>query len=375
MKEFKEKLVVFIVTYNHEKFIEKAIQSVLNQKTEYDYKIIIGDDCSTDKTKEICLKYAKYYPDKISYQRREKNLGVFKNTYKLLQDNLDNVDYWTLLDGDDHWTNEHKIQISVDFLNKHSEYSCYSHQTLYLKGIQKTEPYNSDIAVNILRKRNNTIELKKDECFILPHTSSRIYRNVIKYQKYKPYYLFDVTLFLMALLEGPIYFDERYMSVYNCIPHNSLFRDIVDRPQKVTQKYKALKMQAVILAQFSKSLNWAYDKAISYYLGKKDVDNNYVQEWCKYIKDLKEETYFHLNNKDITVYTTHTFKYRCLKLLSYIFCSKTKIKEIKNIADLNLNGKYFKSISTKRSLQSTLINRVAKILKIPRPFNHKKAYR
>ena len=56
---------VNLITYNHEKFIARAIDSVLNQKTNFDYRLILGDDCSTDNTQSIIRDYAQRYPARI----------------------------------------------------------------------------------------------------------------------------------------------------------------------------------------------------------------------------------------------------------------------------------------------------------------------
>src|SRR5258705_282442 len=56
---------VNLVTYNHEKYVARAIESVLEQKTNFDYRLIIGDDCSTDNTQSIIRQYAQQYPERI----------------------------------------------------------------------------------------------------------------------------------------------------------------------------------------------------------------------------------------------------------------------------------------------------------------------
>ncbi|MGB8320773.1 MAG: glycosyltransferase family 2 protein, partial [Ignavibacteriaceae bacterium] len=68
-----------IITYNQEKYIEKCIRGAVEQDLNISYEILIGDDCSADKTSEICGYYAKEYPDLIKHFRREKNLGMNGN--------------------------------------------------------------------------------------------------------------------------------------------------------------------------------------------------------------------------------------------------------------------------------------------------------
>ena len=56
---------VCVATFQHFKFIEKCLQSILQQKTSFDYEILIGEDVSTDGTRELCIHYAEKHPDLI----------------------------------------------------------------------------------------------------------------------------------------------------------------------------------------------------------------------------------------------------------------------------------------------------------------------
>lgn len=69
------KLSVCMITYNHEKYIAHAIESVLMQKTFFNYEIIIGEDCSPDKTRDMVIEYENKYPDKINAILKEKISG------------------------------------------------------------------------------------------------------------------------------------------------------------------------------------------------------------------------------------------------------------------------------------------------------------
>ena len=73
------KLSVIFITYNHEKYVEKALRSVCEQETDFAYEIVVGEDCSTDSTREILKKVAAEYPDK----------GVHQNTYDKDREDID----------------------------------------------------------------------------------------------------------------------------------------------------------------------------------------------------------------------------------------------------------------------------------------------
>ncbi len=110
------KVNVCVITYNHEEFIEKALASILNQKADFDFDIVIGDDCSSDKTKEIILKYKQRYPDLIRILFSEKNIGMRENFLRSLK--ACKGKYIAILEGDDYWTDEYKLQKQFDYLEK-----------------------------------------------------------------------------------------------------------------------------------------------------------------------------------------------------------------------------------------------------------------
>ncbi|MDY6382630.1 MAG: glycosyltransferase, partial [Cyanobacteriota bacterium] len=81
----KPLVTVLVVTYNHLNTFEQAIKSVLEQKTNFEYKIWVLDDCSTDGTTKIVKRYAKDYPDKIVPIIRDHNLGAMQNVLQALE--------------------------------------------------------------------------------------------------------------------------------------------------------------------------------------------------------------------------------------------------------------------------------------------------
>lgn len=107
---------VIMVTYNQEKYIAQAIQSVLNQKCDFTVRLIIGEDFSTDNTRIICQKYADSFPNKIKLLTNAKNLGLIRN-YKSVIDNC-SAKYLAILEGDDYWIDEYKLKKQVKILEE-----------------------------------------------------------------------------------------------------------------------------------------------------------------------------------------------------------------------------------------------------------------
>ena len=110
---------VCLITYNQEQYISQAIDSVLAQVgCGEEIRIYVGDDCSTDQTGDIC----KEYGNKIVYIRQVKNLGLVGNTLDILSRIIDDgCDYVAMLDGDDYWCDEHKLQKEISFLAQHQD--------------------------------------------------------------------------------------------------------------------------------------------------------------------------------------------------------------------------------------------------------------
>lgn len=126
-------LSVHIITYQHVNYIRDAIEGVLIQKTDFPLEIIIGDDESTDGTREICIEYAKKYPNKIRLfmHKRENNISILGNPSHIFQYAFNSYNlrgkYVAVCSGDDYWIDPLKLQKQVDFLNNNNEYSITGH--------------------------------------------------------------------------------------------------------------------------------------------------------------------------------------------------------------------------------------------------------
>jgi Glycosyltransferases involved in cell wall biogenesis len=122
-------VTVCIITYNHKKFIAEAIESVLQQKANFYWTIVIADDFSTDGTRDIIIDYAEKYPGKIELILQEKNVGLQQNFVDLFT--YPSSKYVGFLDGDDIWLDPLRLQKQVAFLEGNKDYSMiYGKYTL-----------------------------------------------------------------------------------------------------------------------------------------------------------------------------------------------------------------------------------------------------
>lgn len=164
------KVSVAMITYNHEKYIVQAIESVLMQRVNFDYELVIGEDCSTDKTRDIVLGFGEKHPDRIRVLLSEKNMGGGRNLVRTLR--ACRGEYVAVLEGDDFWTSPDKLQKQVDFLESHPECAICFHNAVVINdsGSQELRNYCSST-----QKEISTLEdlLKAD---FIP-TCSVMFRN------------------------------------------------------------------------------------------------------------------------------------------------------------------------------------------------------
>ncbi|MEP7322446.1 MAG: glycosyltransferase [Saprospiraceae bacterium] len=120
------KVTVVLLTYNHEKFIVQALESILSQVTNFSYNITIVEDFSSDKTREIVTDYQVKYPDKINLVLSEYNRNDNLDCVKAIQSAQG--EYIALIDGDDYWSSNQKLQKQADFLDAHLTCSMCFHK-------------------------------------------------------------------------------------------------------------------------------------------------------------------------------------------------------------------------------------------------------
>lgn len=201
---------VCTITYNHENYIAQAIEGVLMQKTNFPFEIVIGEDCSTDGTREIVFDYARKYPNIIRIITSEKNVGMINNLNRTL--NACKGKYIALCEGDDYWIDPYKLQKQVDFLEANPEYSMCFHNAfnIYENSTKKPELFNDiffsrEVTINEIVNKwiipTASIVFKRDDILPLPAWSKNIYSG-------------DMTLALIAVSKGKLFCLNSVMSVY-----------------------------------------------------------------------------------------------------------------------------------------------------------------
>jgi glycosyltransferase involved in cell wall biosynthesis len=141
------KISVVVTSFNHEKYITQCLESILSQKGDFQMEIIIGDDCSTDHSRVIAEQFQAGYPQVISILPAGPNLGITKNLKRCLD--ACSGDYIAICEGDDYWTDTHKLQKQMLFLESHTDFSmCFSAIMIYFEDRNRFEPYHDQLAVS-----------------------------------------------------------------------------------------------------------------------------------------------------------------------------------------------------------------------------------
>jgi len=183
---------VIVPVYNHEDFIRQTLDSIVNQITEYKYRVIPSDDCSTDNSRAIIESYALRYPDKVFPIYQPKNIGAMPNSYTLHMATTSK--YVAVCEGDDYWTDPYKLQKQVSFLENSPEYvMCFANADIIDKD---GNPLPTEEHRPLLTKDEYTIEdFILSERHIAP-TATLVYRNLLQ----KP-----LPEFYKTILSGDIY--------------------------------------------------------------------------------------------------------------------------------------------------------------------------
>ncbi|MFH4964290.1 glycosyltransferase [Gaetbulibacter sp. M235] len=213
-------LSVRLQTYNHQDFIEQALQGIEDQETSFNFEVVIGDDFSTDNNVKLIKKFISNSKNsKIEYKlldrkegdaywKQRQKKGRLCNFINILENCKGK--YIALLDGDDYWTDPLKLQKQVDFLEANAEYSICFHEVDVLKN-EVLEA--DDISVNI-PETTTILNLAKRNYM---HTCSVVYRNngldtLSKY--FKEALVGDYFLHLLNARTGNIKCINSKMGVY-----------------------------------------------------------------------------------------------------------------------------------------------------------------
>jgi len=212
---------VVTITYQHVPYIRQCLDGILMQKTDFPYEIIIGEDGSTDGTREICIEYANKYPDKIRLFLRDRKLTQYvTKDGRTIRFNghfaiaAARGKYVAFCEGDDYWVNQNKLQMQVNQLDKDKECVLCGHNAIVVD--QYGTPLYAFSNINRSKYVSSKEIIKK---WIIP-TCSILYRQE---QFEMPSWALDVPnsdiiIQLMLSFKGKVYYFNNSMGAYRRHP-------------------------------------------------------------------------------------------------------------------------------------------------------------
>jgi glycosyltransferase involved in cell wall biosynthesis len=216
----RPKVSVMLITYNHERYVAQALESILTQKRDFDIEINVVDDASTDETQNIVRNFAKRYPEIVNCYFNEKNAGHLRtqlNTirgFKTLRG-----EYFALLEGDDYWTDDTKLADQVRFLDGNKKFVACAHWVN--KVYEDGRPPEHFLPFKAFG-RNTATMYDLVRMAGVYHLSSVVYRNVFGLTPplaLADRYSCEVTINMTYGMFGDFYCMERYMSAYRVHGH------------------------------------------------------------------------------------------------------------------------------------------------------------
>ncbi|MBK8087417.1 MAG: glycosyltransferase [Chitinophagaceae bacterium] len=205
------KVSVWMIAYNQEDYIERAIDSVLMQKTDFRIELVIGDDSSTDRTRELCEAYQQKYPEILRYEYNTVNIGMQQNVLKTYH--RCNGQYVALLEGDDEWTDPYKLAKQVKLLDEQNDVvMCYSNARI-------NDTKNSNAVIYF--RENNKPKQQMNKYEVVHHcvvpTCTVMFRNKVVsipewFVKAKASAYF---LFYLLSKKGDLYYMDEPLALYN----------------------------------------------------------------------------------------------------------------------------------------------------------------
>ncbi|TVQ45483.1 MAG: glycosyltransferase [Saprospirales bacterium] len=200
-------------TYQHSKYIEQCIQGVLNQKTSFPVEYIIGEDFSTDGTREIVCSYAKKYPDRIRVVISDRNEGVRGNGWRCKV--RARGKYIALCEGDDYWSDPLKLQKQVDYLEQNPKAQFSFHFSSILKDDQIIGK-RPNSGGGVIKLENLLFRKTYPTMSLVFRRTAALYMDQIRL--YKQFCTGDFLLVLLLASRGPGYLFPEVMGVYRVHP-------------------------------------------------------------------------------------------------------------------------------------------------------------
>ena len=288
MKEVK--VSVICLTYNHEKYIKKALEGFVSQKTDFSYEVLIHDDASTDGTANIIREYQKAYPEIIKPFFQTEN--QYSKGIRIVRQYLlpySKGEFLAFCEGDDYWVDENKLQKQYDVMMNNPKVVFCAHK---VQCVNEDDSYNNRIipsdrcglkeTCNLTQARfSDLLFIKGSYCF---QTSSYFIQKKVymETETLRPYFNGDQTMLYAALKCGEVYYISEVMSKRRLMTIGNFHQRFLLLPDEQKMNHHLKKIDGNIF--FDDWTKGKYSKKILY--------NNYLQLMQIALKYKEAKKYF-----------------------------------------------------------------------------------
>lgn len=255
---------VHMLAYCHAPFIATAIQSVVDQRSDFPIELIIAEDCSPDQTLEIAMDYQRKYPALIRVLSGDTNVGMHANADRCLA--ASRGDYIAICEGDDYWCDPTKLARQMAVFRAHPECTLVYHAAAYIDSQtgRKTRTSRQSLFSRLL----DTSEVILGDGGLLPTASILVRRDIAVDSPYwcRQAPVGDYPLALRAALAGRIAYLDRIMSVYRInVPHSWTQRYVPDISSRIEYARRIEAMFAGFSEESGHRFDWAAREMVSKY--------------------------------------------------------------------------------------------------------------
>jgi glycosyltransferase involved in cell wall biosynthesis len=223
MTEQNPKVSVCVVTYNQEKYINQCLQSIVDQETNFNFEVLVSDDCSTDGTRAIIQKFAEKYPGIIKPIFHKKNIGAFKNF--LSTHDSAKCEYVCHVDGDDYWF-PGKLQHQNDILDEcENVVQCWTCAYVVDDNNKIVRTFPSK-AARLLYPRNLQSEDLALSYALVGQHSTQMYRRTARDRSLIIGDVLDFYVAFIISLSGTSYYSKSIYSAYRVGANDSATRNL-----------------------------------------------------------------------------------------------------------------------------------------------------
>jgi len=284
---------VICITYNQKEYLNKAIDSILNQKTEIAFELIIHDDVSTDGTTDIVKDIKNKYPDKVQViYENENQFSQNKDFFSKIIKTKARGKYIALCEGDDYWIDNNKLQMQYNALEAHPECDMCACRAVMVSADEKNmlgeiRPQKGDgiLSIEEVILGGGNFVASAGLFF-----RKKMFDEMLEFEKIRS---LDYSHQIKGAMRGGIYYIDKVMVAYRRYSNESVTCAITTNKDMMNVQCE---QEKAILRTFDKETKWKYHEIIEYRIEVYDIS------CCDQLMEHKDEICDQINGKFKNIY-------------------------------------------------------------------------